>query len=1084
MLVVSYFAICMALLLYLRYSAVHSVERAALSHAHQVAHELMLEGASPNDPRWVSHGVRWLDVNAPANSFERRAAGLAAGGKGEVTHEVTQRPAPEALEVAVADGRGGVLVLRQPIDSALRDHSTYFEEIYVRLALGGLVVFMLGTLLAQNFLRRRRSAGMTAPRARRSFTPIQLQQDRIRLLWIVGISLAIFLVDIQVTIGPAIAIAYVTVVLMAQFAHNPSQVWFAAVLGTLLTVVKLVVGQRIPDLMWTSLANRTLSIYALWTVALLGQWQRQTSRRQSRAELHAQQTQSANFELQRALERTEAAEAQLRRGQKLLDTVAQMARIGGWEYDIASMSQSWSDEVYRIYGVLPGNRPTLDTALSFYPPEARALVVEAFKAAVERGTPFDLTVRFINARGQHRWVRTIGNAEQVAGVTVSVTGAFQDVTQQHEAQARLDRAVRGTQDGFWEQDVATNHVWLSPRFRELVGYDGTELPDGPDVFPKLLHPDDRERFEQVRVAHLAEGRKFDFEIRLCLRDGEYRWFRTRASFTGNAGGHATISGSIRDIKSERQAALALQAATHAAADANRSKGEFLANMSHEIRTPMNGVLGMTDLLLDTSLDPTQRQFAQTIRGSATSLLTILNDILDFSKIEAGKLAIEQLPFDVRRCVTEAGAMLALQAAAKGLRFAVNVDAAVPLYVVGDAHRLRQVLVNLCGNAIKFTRKGEVSVEVFPLAAQSGRTLLSFEVHDSGIGMEPDTIARLFQPFTQADASTTRHFGGTGLGLSIVRRLVELMGGRISVSSAPGVGSTFTFTLSLETAAAAPTEAPAATGAAALREGSEQFAGSVVLVVEDNEVNREVARRFLERLGCTPVVVADGKAALEACALQSFDLVLMDVQMPVMDGLEATRELRRREAATSTRTPIVALTASAMTGELNRCLTAGMDGLLTKPIEVARLREVLERYVGTPEAQSDAVTPENDPDGADRDGAPSPPAGAPIDMTRLRALIGEDDEFVRELCQAFLGTTEELLPELERALASGDRAALAAAAHKLKGGSQSICAERIAGLALSLERDAPLRSLQELGATLNELQRAIAHCLEFLRDLVH
>jgi CheY-like chemotaxis protein len=231
-------------------------------------------------------------------------------------------------------------------------------------------------------------------------------------------------------------------------------------------------------------------------------------------------------------------------------------------------------------------------------------------------------------------------------------------------------------------------------------------------------------------------------------------------------------------------------------------------------------------------------------------------------------------------------------------------------------------------------------------------------------------------------------------------------------------------------------------------------------------------------------VPDGKAALEACGLRDFDLILMDVQMPVMDGLEATRELRRREAGSGTRTPIVALTASAMSGELNRCLSAGMDGLLTKPIEVARLRELLKQYVGTPEEETDDMSSPDDESADAKEAGETKPAGTPIDMSRLRALIGEDDDFIRELCQAFVSTTDEILPRLEKALATGDRATLASAAHKLKGGSQSICAERIAMLALALERGAPARSLQELNVLLADLRQEIARCVEYLRDAVH
>jgi signal transduction histidine kinase/FixJ family two-component response regulator/HPt (histidine-containing phosphotransfer) domain-containing protein len=1082
---VVYLVLSMGLLLYLRQAALHVIEKATVVRAQRAAEMFMRADNPATDQDRVAHAARWLDRERPTSAFEQHATTLAARPAGAHLTEFHMHTTPAFADFAVADGAGRVFLVRQPIDENLQQLAIPFERKYVQIAVSGVVAIVAMALVAGGLRRRGRIAAGFEP-MRRMRSPADEARDRINLFWVCGLTAIIFAIDLKVPLGPAVGIAYVVVVVMAQFGHNPLQVWLATSVSTLLIVLKIVIAERIPD-MWPALANRSLSVFAIWTVAVLGQWQKRTLRRQSRAETLAQEIQSTNEALHEALQRTEAAEAQLRRGQELLNTVGMMARIGGWEYEVATLRQSWSKDLYRIYGIDPSIEPTMEVSLTPYPPESRTTILTAFKAAIEHGKPYDLTVRFVTGKGEKRWGRTLGIAEQVNGVTVRVTGAFQDVTEQYEAQARLDRAVRGTQDGIWEQDIVSLKMWLSPRFRDLLGYDADELPDGRNTFATLLHPEDLAHYEENRDADAADATtttaaavpaaapvlKLDVDVRLRHRSGEYRWFRLRASSTTEAiTGHTTVSGSIRDVTAQREAQQALHAAIQAAADANRAKGEFLANMSHEIRTPMNGVLGMTELLLDTQLAPAQRHFAETIRSSATALLTLLNDILDFSKIEAGKLNVEHSPFDLRRCLDEFGNMLAVQAAAKGLQFRVSVDAAVADHFLGDSHRLRQVLVNLCGNAIKFTPRGSVTVEVFSLGHQGGRALVSFEVRDTGIGMAAETIERLFQPFTQADASTTRHFGGTGLGLSIVRRLVELMGGEVAVSSTPGVGSLFAFTLPLETADGEPTETLRAHGRGTMGDRLPTAEGATVLVVEDNDVNREVALRFLERIGCEAQAVPNGQAALDACAERQFSLILMDVQMPVMDGLTATRELRRREAG-GRRTPIVALTASAMSGDLNRCLAAGMDGLLTKPLEVTRLREVLRHYVAAPVA-AEPQNARSEPRGTEV-------AGPPVDISRLRALVGEDEDFVRELCQTYIGTADDGIKRIDRALAASDRAALAAAAHNLKGGSQSICAEQVARLAQQLERAAPDQPIPALDATAGELRQAVAHCREFLHD---
>lgn len=412
-------------------------------------------------------------------------------------------------------------------------------------------------------------------------------------------------------------------------------------------------------------------------------------------------------------------------------------------------------------------------------------------------------------------------------------------------------------------------------------------------------------------------------VYLFFLAGISRWLQRM--MRDNIAGRIEKEDMARDIAAARDAAEA----------ASRAKSSFLANMSHEIRTPLNAVIGTSELLLDTTLNDRQRHYAGIIRRASASLLDIINDVLDMSRIEAGRLELHPAAFDPRAIFDEVRHMFQPEADRKKLAFSVVVDAAIPQSLVGDKPRLRQILVNLVGNALKFTEQGSVAITADRAEAAQDACVLRISVADTGIGISEQQQQRLFQPFSQADDSGTRKYGGSGLGLRISLDLVQLMGGNIEVTSSPGAGSVFRLTLRLGVAAAAPVQLQP--------DGLPPVpAGAHVLLVEDNAVNQMVAQAMLDSLGCVVQVAADGMQALAALAAEKFDLVLMDCQMPNMDGFEAVRRLREMEQGSGGRIPVIALTANALTGDRERCLAAGMDDHLGKPI----VRAQLQRCLGT------------------------------------------------------------------------------------------------------------------------------------------
>lgn len=630
---------------------------------------------------------------------------------------------------------------------------------------------------------------------------------------------------------------------------------------------------------------------------------------------------------------------------RMLDMIEDMSGIGWWRMDKKKNSARCSRRVQEIHGLQQGETVfPLRAGVNHYDPKDRAVLEAALEKALETGEGYNLRMRLNSPDGQQRTVMSHSVSEKDANGEVSgLFGVFQDVTDQEAVVAKLRRnearyrlLAENVSDVITRVKMDGSSKYISPAIQSVLGWTLEEMSGQSTDY---VYREDRHKVLGAIQNAVKSGKPTRLEHRAVHRDGRILW--VECTFKALRDEHGEVDDVVVVIRDATQRKLLegeVIEAKERAEKAAEAKTEFLANMSHELRTPLTSVIGYSGLLKNSrGLTPTQRLYGDRIAASSEALLMVINDILDYSKLEADAVELENAPFDLRQRVTDTVGIIESQCAAKGLGLVVDLDARLPEILSGDAARLRQVLLNFLSNAVKFTATGSVGVKVFGAETLDGRFRLRVEVSDTGIGLSHEKGELIFGRFTQADASTTRVYGGTGLGLAISRRLIELMDGQVGYESQPGKGATFWFEVPLDFDFALPVSVAADTVPDIGVQGR-------ILMVDDAEANRELVKIILGTLGLEVETACNGVEAVAAVRRGDFDLVLMDVHMPEMDGLAATREIRQQTR--EKHLPILALTANVGGEQVQKCLDAGMDGHLPKPIQVGDLAQTLKKWLQT------------------------------------------------------------------------------------------------------------------------------------------
>ncbi|MEO7010217.1 MAG: ATP-binding protein [Caldimonas sp.] len=761
----------------------------------------------------------------------------------------------------------------------------------------------------------------------------------------------------------------------------------------------------------------------------------------------------------------------------------------------------------------------MEQALAYYSPEHRARISAALAACVNEGTSFDVEYPIITAKGRRTWIRAIGEAVHDSdGAIRRVQGALQDVSERKREEQktrlladRLTNLLGSITDALLTLDHEWRFTFVNGEALRILRRPSDNII-GCNIWEELPELAGTELQRELRQAmQAATGSRF--EVFYAPWKG---WLGVNC-YPSKAGLSIYFSDvtqkrkdqdALRELNADLEARVAARTAelTQAREDAeqaNRAKSVFLAVMSHEIRTPMNGVVGMIDVLEQSHLKSSQARIVQTVRESTDALLTIVDDVLDFSKIEAGQFHIDHEPMSLQSVVGQVRDTLDHLASSKGVCLQLAIDAQLPARVLGDSHRLRQVLLNLVGNAIKFSSSkggtGSVALRARLLHLMERRCRVEFVVEDDGIGMDEATLSRLFTPFMQADGSTTRRFGGSGLGLSISHRLASLMGGKIEVASQPGQGSRFILTMDFDRLEATPPLPVPAVAAEALGDsgfdaafGAEgatmpmpfsapgaSKADRRILVAEDNEINQRVIRQQLELMGFAADIATNGLLALDLWRNGTYALLLTDLHMPALDGFELAAAIRRSETP-GAHMPIIALTANASKAEVERCKETGIDGHMTKPLRLGDLHAMLAKWMPANAQPAslrkvkaiNSLKPAYVP-------ATSEQTVAAVDLAVLSSLVGSDPAVIADLLASFRKSATRCRDAIRIGVGARECKVVADSAHPLKSAARSIGALRLAAVCAEMEGSADAGRPAELAEQLIRFEQEYADVRRFL-----